>query len=60
MTFFKGDIMDITPHILSLLFLGIPGLIILWFMISTVTALREGNELLKELIKKLDKTKPVE
>ncbi|WP_156111895.1 hypothetical protein [Ureibacillus manganicus] len=47
--------MDLTPHLVSFLFFAIPGLIVLWFMISTVTALREGNELLKELIKKLEK-----
>ncbi|HWL25911.1 MAG TPA: hypothetical protein VNR38_19525 [Ureibacillus sp.] len=46
--------MDLTPLIISLLFYGVPIFMMLWFMVSVVTALRERNELLRALIKKLD------
>jgi len=50
----KGILMDLTPLIISLLFYGVPIFMMLWFMVSVVTALRERNELLRALIKKLD------
>ncbi|CAM5223658.1 hypothetical protein UACE39S_01094 [Ureibacillus acetophenoni] len=49
--------MDITPLIMSFLLYGVPVFTVIWFMISVVNALRERNYLLKQLIKKLEKTK---
>lgn len=47
--------MDLTPLIVTFIFYGVPIAFILWFMISVVSALREKNKLLREIIKKLDK-----
>lgn len=39
--------------IISFIFVIVPALIIIWFMVSVVSSLREQNSLLQELIKTL-------
>ncbi|BDH61768.1 hypothetical protein MTP04_18980 [Lysinibacillus sp. PLM2] len=43
--------------LISMLFYIVPVLIVLWFMISVVSALRENNEILRELINKIEEKK---
>ncbi len=43
--------------LITMLFYIVPVLIVLWFMISVVSALRENNEILRELINKIEEKK---